>query len=100
MTQYSSSKSVTHLTGPQKEEPGWLPNHPDNTQLVWSSSIKIHIIDSQKLNHLKYEANAFGRNSHSVSIKPSVTCQRHLDQFRPSEPNPLLPVQRHLRNTD
>ena len=24
-TQYSSSKSVTHLTGLHKEEPGWLP---------------------------------------------------------------------------
>ena len=26
-----------------------------------------------KLNYLKYKAIAFGRNSHSVSVKPSVT---------------------------
>ena len=50
-----------------------------------------------KLNCLKYKAIALNRNSHSVSIKPSVT---QADQFRPSEPNPLLPVQRHLGSSD
>ena len=51
----------------------WLASqdHPDYTQLIWTSTIKIHIIDSQKL--LKYKAIAFGRDSHSVSVKPSVT---------------------------
>ena len=33
----------------------WLDSqdHPDFTQLIWSFSFKIHIIDSQKLNYLK-----------------------------------------------
>ena len=28
-------------------------DHPDYTQLIWSSSIKLHFIDSQLLNDLK-----------------------------------------------
>ena len=53
----------------------WLTSqdHTDFTQLISRSPIKIHIIDSQKVNYLKYKAIAFSRNSPSVSVKPSVT---------------------------
>ena len=36
----------------------WLTSqdHPDYTQLIWTSAIKIHIIDSQTLNYLIYKA--------------------------------------------
>ena len=80
----------------------WLASqdHPDFTQQIWSSSIKIHIVDSQKLNYLKNKAITFGRNSHLLVSNPLFPMQRHLDLFNPSEPNPLLPMQRHLGNTD
>ena len=32
-----------------------------------------HFIDLQNMNYLKYKAVASGRNSHSVSVKPSIT---------------------------
>ena len=53
----------------------WLASqdHPDYTQFIWSSSMEKHFIDSQNMNYLKYKAVASGRNSHSVSVKPSIT---------------------------
>ena len=54
----------------------WLASqdHPDYTRLIWTSTIKLHITDSQNLNHPNYKAIAIGRNSHSVSVKPCDTC--------------------------
>ena len=61
----------------------WLASqdHPDYTQSIWSSSIKMHIMDSQELNYLKNIAIDFGRNSHLLVSNPLLTKQRHLDQF-------------------
>ena len=54
----------------------WLASqdHPDYTRLIWTSKIKIDIIESQKLNYLIHKAIGFSRSPHSVSVKPSVTC--------------------------
>ena len=78
-TQYSSSKSVTHLAGLQEEEPGRLP------LADFPGSPRFHTIDLEVLNQnthhrftktelSKTKAIAFGRNNlTSVSVKPSVT---------------------------
>ena len=65
-------------------------DHPDFTQLIWSSSIKKLIIDSQNLGYLKPEAIAFGRNSHL--LVSNLCYPSRGTSFRPSEPNCLLPM--------
>ena len=42
------------------KERTWLASQdcPDYTQLIWSSSIKLQIIDSDKLNYLENKATA------------------------------------------
>ena len=56
-------------------------DHPDYTQLIWSSSIKIHFIHSQQLNYLINNAIAFSRNSHLLVSNSLFPVQRHLDLF-------------------
>ena len=64
---------MTHLAGLKKEESGQLPR-----------THRPHMIHRKVLNQnphwrlkktelLKYKANAFARNLHSVGVKPSVT---------------------------
>ena len=67
-------------------------DHPVYTQLIRRSSIKIYIIDSQKLNYLKNKAIAFGRNSHLLVSNPLLPAI--LICFAPSESNPLFSMQR------
>ena len=74
--------------GPQKEEPS--QHHPDYTPLIWSSSTKTRIIDSQKLNYLKTKAIAFSRNPHLLLSNPLFRCRGIMTCFRPSEPKPSL----------
>ena len=80
-TQYSSSKSVHIWQDYKSKNLADFPENPDFTQLIWRSSIKIHIKDSQKLNYLKYKAIVFGRNSHLLVSNPLLPKQRHLDQY-------------------
>ena len=53
----------------------WLASqdHPHYTQLIWTSTIKINIIDSQFFELSKIKSIAFDRNSPSGRVKPSVT---------------------------
>ena len=48
-------------------------DHTHYTQLLWTPTIKIHIIDSHSLELSKIKSIAFGRSSPSVRVKPSVT---------------------------
>ena len=61
----------------------WLASqcHADYTQLIWSSSIKIYVIDSQKLNYVKNKAIAFGRKSHLLVSNMLFPTQMQLDLF-------------------
>ena len=103
-TQYSFSKKCDTFDRPTKART-WLTgvtsqDHPDYTQLIWSSSIKIHIIDSQKLNYLKHKAIAFGRTSICWYQTLCSLCRGILICFRVSEPNPLFCMQRPSWYTD
>ena len=49
-------------------------DHTHYTQLLCTSTIKIHIIDSQMFELSKIKSIAFGRDSPSVRVKPCVTC--------------------------
>ena len=55
-----TTKGRTWLVGVTSQD------HPDYTQLIWSSSMKMHFIDSQRLNYVKNIAIAFSRNLHML----------------------------------
>ena len=84
-TKYSSFPKVQHIVGTEKGRT-WLAgltsqDHPDYTHSIWSSSINMHFIHSQKQNYLNNKAIAFSRNSHLLVSNPLFPMQRHLDLF-------------------
>ena len=63
---------------------GFLVSFPMNTaitRLIRAPQSKKPFVDAQPPEYLKAPASAFSKNLHSVSVKPSVTHERHLGLF-------------------